>query len=151
MHLSVPPKLVFLFGRLLVLSRRAGDEHTFPTESWYPTKGYTHPVCNTSVRRHPGECRRSAGKNSEKSFEELKALLVSSPILTFHLGTRGGFPDLHDASKKGLGCVSSCSMGKVIAYASRQSLKYPMSELILLMTGVTTAIVFALENLETLS
>ncbi|GKF90021.1 putative reverse transcriptase domain-containing protein [Tanacetum coccineum] len=26
-----------------------------------PSEGYTHPVCNTCGRRHPGECRRDAG------------------------------------------------------------------------------------------
>ncbi|GJT47861.1 putative reverse transcriptase domain-containing protein [Tanacetum coccineum] len=26
-----------------------------------PSEGYTHPVCNTCGRRHPGECRRAAG------------------------------------------------------------------------------------------
>ncbi|GJZ35907.1 retrotransposon protein, putative, ty3-gypsy subclass [Tanacetum coccineum] len=40
----------------------------------------------------------------EKSFEELKQRLVSSPILTLPSGT-GGFQIYSDASKKGLGCV----------------------------------------------
>ncbi|GKD55690.1 reverse transcriptase domain-containing protein, partial [Tanacetum coccineum] len=30
-------------------------------QSRVPSKGYTHPVCNTCGRRHPGECRRAAG------------------------------------------------------------------------------------------
>ncbi|GJR97310.1 retrotransposon protein, putative, ty3-gypsy subclass [Tanacetum coccineum] len=63
----------------------------------------------------------------EKSFEELKQRLVSSPILTLPSGS-GGFQIYSDASKKGLGCVLM-QHGKVIAYASRQlkpyeSLKY---------------------------
>ncbi|GJU51283.1 putative reverse transcriptase domain-containing protein [Tanacetum coccineum] len=44
----------------------------------------------------------------EKSFEELKQRLVSSPILTLPSGT-GGFQIYSDASKKGLG-VYHCSM-----------------------------------------
>ncbi|GJW88645.1 retrotransposon protein, putative, ty3-gypsy subclass [Tanacetum coccineum] len=57
----------------------------------------------------------------EKSFEELKQRLVSSPILTLPSGT-GGFQIYSDASKKGLGCVLM-QHGKVIAYASRQTYK----------------------------
>ncbi|GJZ99951.1 hypothetical protein Tco_0672502 [Tanacetum coccineum] len=30
-------------------------------QSRVPSEGYTHPVCNTCGRRHPGECRRTAG------------------------------------------------------------------------------------------
>ncbi|GJT47862.1 putative nucleotidyltransferase, ribonuclease H [Tanacetum coccineum] len=30
-------------------------------QSRVPSEGYTHPVCNTCGRRHPGECRRAAG------------------------------------------------------------------------------------------
>nr|GEW45072.1 retrotransposon protein, putative, Ty3-gypsy subclass [Tanacetum cinerariifolium] len=40
----------------------------------------------------------------EKSFEELKKRLVSSPILTLSSGF-GGFQIYSDASKKGIGCV----------------------------------------------
>ncbi|GJT40474.1 zinc finger, CCHC-type, retrotransposon gag domain protein [Tanacetum coccineum] len=29
-------------------------------QSRVPSEGYTHPVCNTCGRRHPGECRRAA-------------------------------------------------------------------------------------------
>nr|GFD47209.1 ACT domain-containing protein ACR2 [Tanacetum cinerariifolium] len=39
----------------------------------------------------------------EKSFEELKQLLVSAPVLTLSSGS-GGFHIYSDASKKGLGC-----------------------------------------------
>ncbi|GJY29496.1 retrotransposon protein, putative, ty3-gypsy subclass [Tanacetum coccineum] len=55
----------------------------------------------------------------EKSFEELKQRLVSSPILTLPSGS-GGFQIYSDASKKGLGCVLM-QHGKVIAYASRNT------------------------------
>ncbi|GJX61277.1 putative reverse transcriptase domain-containing protein [Tanacetum coccineum] len=47
----------------------------------------------------------------EKSFEELKQRLVSSPILTLPSGL-GGFQIYSDASKKGIGCVLHGSMGK---------------------------------------
>ncbi|GJW19808.1 hypothetical protein Tco_0027244, partial [Tanacetum coccineum] len=30
-------------------------------QSRVPSEGYTHPVCKTCGRRHPGECRRAAG------------------------------------------------------------------------------------------
>nr|GFC28965.1 retrotransposon protein, putative, Ty3-gypsy subclass [Tanacetum cinerariifolium] len=58
----------------------------------------------------------------EKSFEELKRRLVSSPVLTLPSGT-GGYQIYSDASKKGLGCVLM-QHGKVIAYASRQLKPY---------------------------
>ncbi|GJX23425.1 putative nucleotidyltransferase, ribonuclease H [Tanacetum coccineum] len=58
----------------------------------------------------------------EKSFEELKRRLVSSPVLT--LPSRiSGYQIYSDASKKGLGCVLM-QHGKVIAYASRQLKPY---------------------------
>ncbi|GJY24325.1 putative reverse transcriptase domain-containing protein [Tanacetum coccineum] len=31
-------------------------------QSRVPSEGYTHPVCNTCGRRHPGECRRAAAE-----------------------------------------------------------------------------------------
>ncbi|GJR76093.1 putative reverse transcriptase domain-containing protein [Tanacetum coccineum] len=58
----------------------------------------------------------------EKSFEELKRRLVSSPVLTLPYGTCG-YQIYSDASKKGLGCVLM-QHGKVIAYASRQLKPY---------------------------
>nr|GEW23833.1 reverse transcriptase domain-containing protein [Tanacetum cinerariifolium] len=58
----------------------------------------------------------------EKSFEELKRRLVSSPVLTLPSGT-GGYQIYSDASKKGLGCVLM-QHNKVIAYASRQLKPY---------------------------
>ncbi|GJR38616.1 putative nucleotidyltransferase, ribonuclease H [Tanacetum coccineum] len=77
----------------------------------------------------------------EKSFEELKRRLVSSPILTLPSGT-GGYQIYSDASKKGLGCVLM-QHGKVIAYASRQlkpyEENYPTHDLEL------AAVVFALK------
>jgi hypothetical protein len=54
----------------------------------------------------------------EKSFQELKKRLTTTPVLTV--------PDVHknfeiygDASRKGLGCVLM-QEGKVVAYALRQ-------------------------------
>ncbi|GJZ83480.1 putative nucleotidyltransferase, ribonuclease H [Tanacetum coccineum] len=77
----------------------------------------------------------------EKSFEELKRRLVSSPVLTLPSGT-GGYQIYSDASKKGLGCVLM-QHGKVIAYASRQlkpyEENYPTHDLEL------AAVVFALK------
>jgi hypothetical protein len=77
----------------------------------------------------------------EKSFEELKRRLVSTPILTLPSGS-GGFQIYSDASKKGLGCVLM-QHEKVIAYASRQlkpyEENYPTHDLEL------AAVVFALK------
>nr|GEV76960.1 hypothetical protein [Tanacetum cinerariifolium] len=58
----------------------------------------------------------------EKSFEELKKRLVSTPILTLPSGS-GGFRIYSDASKRGLGCVLM-QHGKFIAYASKQLKPY---------------------------
>ncbi|GJX79353.1 putative reverse transcriptase domain-containing protein [Tanacetum coccineum] len=63
-----------------------------------------------------------SNEEREKSFEELKRRLVSSPVLTLHSGT-GGYQIYSDASKKGLDCVLM-QHGKVIAYASRQLKPY---------------------------
>ncbi|GJV77355.1 retrotransposon protein, putative, ty3-gypsy subclass [Tanacetum coccineum] len=57
-------------------------------------------------------------KKREKSFEELKRRLVSSPVLNLPSGI-DGYQIYSDASKKGLGCIL-VQHGKVIAYASRQ-------------------------------
>ncbi|GKE23250.1 putative nucleotidyltransferase, ribonuclease H, partial [Tanacetum coccineum] len=77
----------------------------------------------------------------EKSYEELKRRLVSSPVLTLPSGT-GGYQIYSDASKKGLGCVLM-QHGKVISYASRQlkpyEVNYPTHDLEL------AAVVFALK------
>ncbi|XP_022156880.1 uncharacterized protein LOC111023714 [Momordica charantia] len=67
----------------------------------------------------------------EKSFQELKERLVTSPVLTVPDGT-GGLVVYSDASRRGLGCVLM-QHGKVIAYASRQlkehELNYPTHDL----------------------
>ncbi|GJS20157.1 reverse transcriptase domain-containing protein [Tanacetum coccineum] len=80
-------------------------------------------------------------EDREKSFEELKRRLVSSPVLTFPSWT-GGYQIYSDASKKGLGCILM-QHGKVIAYASRQlkpyEVNYPTHDLEL------AAVVFALK------
>ncbi|GJV59668.1 putative nucleotidyltransferase, ribonuclease H [Tanacetum coccineum] len=64
-------------------------------------------------------------QEQEKSFEELKRRLVSSPVLTLPSGT-GGYQIYNDASKKGLGCVLM-QHGKVIAYASRKLKPYEVT------------------------
>ena len=51
------------------------------------------------------------------SFQELKNILVTTPILTIPLGS-GGFVVYSDASRQGLGCVIMQN-GKVVAYASK--------------------------------
>ncbi|GJR43780.1 putative nucleotidyltransferase, ribonuclease H [Tanacetum coccineum] len=53
-------------GGILVLDATKGTEVSSPTDlptqqSRVPSEGYTHPVCTTCGRRHPGECRRAAG------------------------------------------------------------------------------------------
>ncbi|RVW81840.1 Retrovirus-related Pol polyprotein from transposon 17.6 [Vitis vinifera] len=53
----------------------------------------------------------------ERSFQELKNKLVTTPILTIPSGSRG-FVVYSDASHQGLGCVLM-QHGKVVAYASR--------------------------------
>jgi len=76
----------------------------------------------------------------EKSFQELKRRLTTTPVLTLPSGSEG-FVVYSDASGKGLGCVLM-QHGKVIAYASRQlkthEVNYPVHDLELV------AIVFAL-------
>ncbi|KAJ0752693.1 putative nucleotidyltransferase, Ribonuclease H [Helianthus annuus] len=83
----------------------------------------------------------SWNEEQEKSFEELKKRLVSSPILALPSGS-GGYQVYSDASKKGLGCVLM-QHGKVIAYASRHlkpyEVNYPTHDLEL------AAVVFALK------
>ena len=80
-------------------------------------------------------------ESCEKSFQELKSRLTSSPILTLPDGV-DGFVVYCDASRVGLGCVLM-QKGKVIAYASRQlkphEKNYPTYDLEL------AAVVFALK------
>ncbi|RVW24900.1 Retrovirus-related Pol polyprotein from transposon 17.6 [Vitis vinifera] len=77
----------------------------------------------------------------ERSFQELKNRLVTTPILTIPSGS-GGFVVYSDASHQGLGCVLM-QHGKVVAYASRQlkpyERNYPTHDLEL------AAVVFALK------
>nr|GEV28800.1 retrotransposon protein, putative, Ty3-gypsy subclass [Tanacetum cinerariifolium] len=78
----------------------------------------------------------------EKSFEELKMILVSSPVLTLPSGT-GGSQIYSDASKKGLGCVfmqhgkqsffllrfgDNICMGKLVTLTDHKSLKYILTQ-----------------------
>ena len=76
----------------------------------------------------------------QKSFDELKRRLTSTPVLTLPSG-QDGFAVYCDASRQGLGCVLMQN-DKVIAYASRQLKKheqnYPTHDLEL------AAVVFAL-------
>ena len=58
----------------------------------------------------------------ERSFQELKNKLVTTPILTIP-SSSGGFMVYSDASRQGLGCVLM-QHGKVVAYDSRQLKPY---------------------------
>ena len=58
----------------------------------------------------------------ERSFQELKSRLVTTPILIIPSGS-GGFVVYNDASHQGLSCVLM-QHGKVEAYASRQLKPY---------------------------
>jgi hypothetical protein len=58
----------------------------------------------------------------EASFQELKSLLTTTPVLTLP-DIRKDFVVYCDASRPGLGCVLMQD-GKVVAYASRQLRKY---------------------------
>ena len=58
----------------------------------------------------------------ERSFQELKSRLTSTPILIIPTNT-SGFVVFSDASRKGLGCVLMQN-GKVVAYALRQLKTY---------------------------
>ena len=77
----------------------------------------------------------------ERSFQELKNRLVTTPFFTIHSGLEG-FVVYSDASHQGLGCVLM-QHGKVVAYASRQlkpyERNYPTHDLEL------AAVVFALK------
>ena len=57
-------------------------------------------------------------ESCEKSFQELKQRLTTTPVLTLH-DIHRDFVIYCDASRQGLGCVLMQD-GKVVAYASRQ-------------------------------
>ncbi|RVW78955.1 RNA-directed DNA polymerase-like [Vitis vinifera] len=61
----------------------------------------------------------------ERSFQELKNILVITPILTILSGS-GGFVVYSDAFRQGLGCVL-IQHRKIVAYASRQLKPYERS------------------------
>ncbi|KAA0061818.1 pol protein [Cucumis melo var. makuwa] len=62
----------------------------------------------------------------ESSFQELKQMLVSAPVLTVPDGS-GGFVIYSDASKRGLGCVLM-QQGKIQIFTDHKSLKYFFTE-----------------------
>nr|GEY86802.1 reverse transcriptase [Tanacetum cinerariifolium] len=104
---------------------------------------WPRPTTVTEVKSYFRACGEKFVWNEEreKSFEELKRRLVSSPVLTLPSGT-GGYQIYSDASKKDLGCVLM-QHGKVISYASRKlkpyEENYPTHDLEL------AAVVFALK------
>jgi hypothetical protein len=61
-------------------------------------------------------------KVCEKSFQELKKILTTAPLLTLP-DIKKDFAVYCDASWQGLGCVLM-QEGKVVAYASKQLKKY---------------------------
>ena len=63
----------------------------------------------------------------EESFQELKRILTSAPVLTLPEG-KEGFVVYTDASKEGLGCVLMQN-GKVMAYAARKLKPHEMNYL----------------------
>ena len=77
----------------------------------------------------------------EESFNELKARLVTSPVLTLSSGS-GDFTVYSDTCRTGLGCVLM-QHGRVVAYESHQlkdhERDYPMHDLEM------AAVVFALK------
>ena len=80
----------------------------------------------------------------ERSFQELKQRLTTTPVLSLLTGS-GGYIVYCDASRVGFGCVLM-QKGRVIAYASRQlrpyELNYPTHDLEM------ATIVFALKILR---
>ena len=88
----------------------------------------------------------------QQSFEELKSISTSAPVLAFPNG-RDGFVVYNDASRQGLGCVLMQN-DRVIAYASRQLKKheenYPTHDLELAVCkyGDITYMVFLLGYLQ---
>nr|GFA67148.1 hypothetical protein [Tanacetum cinerariifolium] len=89
-----------------------------------------HIVSAEGITMDPAKLMRKGEKfvwneEQEKSFEELKQRLVSTPVLTLPSGS-SEFQIYSDASKKGLGCILM-QHGKVIAYASRQLKPYKVN------------------------
>ena len=93
----------------------------------------------TKLTRKDVKCDRVDA--CQQSFEKLKGILTSAPVLTLP-NERDGFVVYSDASRQGLGCVLMQN-DRVIAYASRQLKKheenYPTHDLKL------TTVVFALK------
>ncbi|GJR41371.1 retrotransposon protein, putative, ty3-gypsy subclass [Tanacetum coccineum] len=91
-----------IFGGLIV---SAEELLWFPAKGYYRifVEGFSRLALPLTKLMRKGE-KFVWNEEREKSFEELKQRLVSSPILTLPSGT-GGFQIYSDASKKGLGCV----------------------------------------------
>nr|GFB71394.1 putative reverse transcriptase domain-containing protein [Tanacetum cinerariifolium] len=82
-----------------------------------PAKGFSRLALPLTKLMRKGE-KFVWNEEREKSFEELKQRLISTPVLTLP-SSSSEFQIYSDASRKGLGCVLM-QHGKVIAYASRQ-------------------------------
>ena len=71
------------------------------------------------------EVRFQWSPECEQSFQKLKKLLVTAPVLTLPTSKKE-FDVYYDSSHQGLGCVLM-QEGKVIAYASRQLKKHEIN------------------------
>ncbi|GJZ44984.1 retrotransposon protein, putative, ty3-gypsy subclass [Tanacetum coccineum] len=102
-------KFVIVFIDDILVYSKTGEEHEDPD-------GIT--IDPAKVDAITKWSRQTINEEREKSFEELKKILVSSLVLTLLFET-SGYQIYSDASKKGLGCVL-IQHAKVIAYTSRQ-------------------------------
>ena len=93
-------------------------------------KGFS-PIVSLLTRFTQKEVTFQLCNECEVSFQKLKTLLTTAPILTLPVDGEG-FIVYCDASRIGLGCVLM-HKGKVISYASRQlkvnDKNYPINEL----------------------
>ncbi|GJW38585.1 retrotransposon protein, putative, ty3-gypsy subclass [Tanacetum coccineum] len=88
--------IVRMRGRVGVLGRAVG---------FVVVNGITMYLAKVeAITKWPIPMMVAENKEREKSFEELKRRLVSTPVLTLPSGT-GGYQIYSDASQKGLGCV----------------------------------------------
>ena len=89
-------------------------------------EGFSHIAISLTQLTHKN-AKFLWAEECEKSFQELKQRLVTTPILTIP-SNLGGFVIYSDASRKRLGCVLM-QHGKIITYASRQLKSYEQNYL----------------------
>ncbi|KAA3476245.1 DNA/RNA polymerases superfamily protein [Gossypium australe] len=124
-------------------SRSESDVKSFLRLAWYYrcfVKGFSM-ISTPMTRLLQKDVKFEWSEKCQKSFEQLKALLIKAPILV-QPESEKNFVIFSDVSLNGLGCVLM-QEGNVIAYASRQlkphEKNYPTHDLEL------AAIVFALK------